>query len=138
MLAMSKQKRKLTNFEVDKYVRTTRSASSAIGVVKNRLALAGLTFLGEAPTQEAIVTASWLWMQDMEPGELATALAEYMRAIEDEMIQAERSKEPNQENDTPNLPIGRSQTTDVDPVTGHELPKVTRGRRNAPFKRKSS
>lgn len=66
-----------------KQVRTNARARAALRrVVAEMAGRDGLAFEAKTLTQEALVCASWLWMEAMDPDALEAALAPHVRRLE--------------------------------------------------------
>lgn len=90
---MSKTRRGL---DQNMQVRTTPKAKLALDrVVATLRASERLGFRGKQPTQEAIVNASWLWMESLGDDVLVDAMAEWLPRLE-EILKGKSDLEPSQ------------------------------------------
>ena len=75
-------------------IRTTPDARSALRQVVARLK--SLKFFKSAASQEAIINASWLWMQSMDPDELRAGIEEHLGQLKEAMEVREAPPAPAQ------------------------------------------
>jgi hypothetical protein len=77
MIAMAK-----ASFERPMYVRTTPRARLALNRVVAAVQATGVEFDGRVPTQEAVLNASWLWMESLDDAELAEIMGRFFPRLE--------------------------------------------------------
>lgn len=83
-----------TDFDQKIYVRTIDRAKLALDRVVAEMRASGrLRFRDRRPSQEAIVSASWLWMEELQPELLEEAMSRYLPKLEALM----RGEEPAEE-----------------------------------------
>lgn len=84
------------------YVRAVPRAQTAIKRVKAELAA-----LEDGITQEAIVTASWLWMEKMDPEELHQKLSPHLKLIREALDAAKVENAAEKQKGITVRPTGR-------------------------------
>jgi hypothetical protein len=137
MIAMARK-----GLDQSMHVRTSGRAKLALDrVVAGLKASRRLTFLDKRPTQEAIISATWLWLESMDPKDLERAMAHYLPLLEASIDEADEPEFPAAEPAQPSLAnldpsarpfdgTERSATlTPRDPATGKPRPAATPKRR---------
>jgi len=72
-------------FEGKKQVKTTAVADSALASVVARLKRMRVRWKSGVPTQEAVVNASWLWMESLDDNQIEAAMGRFIPMLEDLM-----------------------------------------------------